>query len=68
MTITRSMAYAEADPLTIASILDDTDYLINLMLYGEEEPGEFDAALKDLGKKFPEFARLSEEFSMVPVS
>lgn len=61
--ITRFMAYTNEDTQKIASILDQTDGIINLLMYGEEEPGELEQAVRWLGTKYPEFSSLWEEYA-----
>ena len=63
VTITRFLAYQNTDPQKIASILDLTDGILNLLMYGEDEPGELEQAVKDLGRKAPEFGFLWEEYA-----
>ncbi len=64
VTITRYLALTGTDAATLARLLDKTDYLISLMRHGEEQPGEFEQALQNMGRLHSNFATLAEEYTM----
>lgn len=63
VTITRFLAYTNEDTQKIARILDETDGIINLLMYGEDEPEELEQAVKQLGAMSPQFGSLWEEYA-----
>jgi hypothetical protein len=62
LVISRSLALHGADAQQLAGILDETEYLVALIRYGEEEEGEFRDHLCRLGDQFPEFVGIMAEY------
>ncbi len=64
VTITRYLALTGTDGPSLARLLDETDYLISLIRHGEEQPGEFERVLQNIGRLHADFASLAQEYTM----
>lgn len=56
----RSMGYSDSNPQQIASLLDEAEYLVSLILRDEHE--EFAEQLNHIGAKFPQFAYIAQHY------
>src|SRR5438445_730751 len=62
LVITRQLAQTGAEPEKLAQILDEADYLVTILIHEENGADEFKDFLKQIGRKFPEFAGIEDYY------
>ena len=61
----RFMAYGAEDSASIAALLDDTEYLVQLIAKAEDCTETYTAVLKGISERFP-YQHIFTEFSREP--
>ena len=59
----RLLAYEGNDTCRIASMLDDAEFLVSLLISGRDEPDRFAEHVRGVSGKYSELSGLAEEYA-----